>query len=93
MQNPDFRLFPSPPIPLLYSDILTVSPSLGGWMEESEGKRRRRQKRKREGVDVLFSSAECARMYERRSIYFRTCAWVYTDLKHTHAHTHTKEML
>lgn len=57
-------------------------------MEESEGERMR-QKRKREGVDVLFSSAECAHMYERRSIYFRTLAWVYTDLKHTHAHIHT----
>lgn len=35
---------------------------------------------------MVFSSAECAHMYERR-IYFRTLAWVYTDLKHTHMHT------
>lgn len=34
---------------------------------------------------MVFSSAECAHMYERR-IYFRTLAWVYTDLKHTHTH-------
>ena len=74
---------------------LTSSLSRWGWMEESGGERRR-QERKREGVDVLCSSAECAHMYERRrSIYFRTLAWVYTNLKHTrthagtHTHTHT----
>lgn len=38
---------------------------------------------------MLFSSAECVRMYERRSIYFKTLAWVYTELKHTRMHTHT----
>lgn len=35
---------------------------------------------------MVLSSAECAHMYERR-MYFRTRAWVYTDLKHTHMHT------
>lgn len=34
---------------------------------------------------MVLSSAECAHMYERR-MYFRTLAWVYTDLKHTHMH-------
>lgn len=42
------------------------------------------------GVDVRFSSAEYAHMYERRSIYFRNLAWVCTDLKHTHTQ-HTLE--
>lgn len=34
---------------------------------------------------MVLSSAECAHMYERR-MYFRTRAWVYADLKHTHMH-------
>lgn len=39
---------------------------------------------------MLFSSAECAHMYERRSIYFGTLAWVCADLKHTHAHARVR---
>lgn len=57
-----------------------------GWrnVQESGGGGRRG---KMEGVDVLLSSAECAHMYERRRIYFRTLAWVSADLN---AHTHTE---
>lgn len=58
-------------------------------MQESEVERRR-QKREREGVNMLFSSTGCAHMYERRSIYFKTHAWVYTDLKHTHSCSHCR---
>lgn len=59
MQKPDFLsvlVFPFPYFPLTFSLLLP------GWMEERGG-----EKRKGEGVDVLFSSAECAHMYEREA--------------------------
>lgn len=78
-----FSLSWSSHISLLSSDIFSLSVRMDGGTR----KREEEAEEEREGVDVLFSSAECAHMYERRSIYFRTLAWVYTDLKYTHTHT------
>lgn len=67
-------------------------PGCGGGTNELS---RQERKMKEGGGAAMFSSAECARTYERRSIYFRTLAWVCAQIWNTlalplaHAHMRT----
>lgn len=68
-----------PLTPAFFSTSVSL-PGCGGGTNELS---RQERKMKQGGGAAMFSSAECARTYERRSIYFKTGVGVCTDLKHT----------
>ncbi len=85
--NPWFPPFPGLPSILWHSP---VSLTEDGWRKGKERRGGRRGKgRGWMCCSVLLNVLTCMK---EEAFYFRTLAWVYTDLKHTHTHTHAGEV-